>query len=441
MGDKISRFTKWKHIFWLLIPVFIGIAVVVVAPILKSGPQKAETTERPVKVRAIKVSNIDVVPRVIGYGRVVPARTWDAVAEVSGQVAWVSDDLLDGRVVAAGTELLRIEDSNYRLALIQAEAQLRASEVKNKTARDGLAIAKKELELLRTEYERKRNLAKTGTVSKAVVDAAERPMLAGQTQVSNLKNTIDLNEAEHQVLIAQRDAAKLDLDRISKIAPFDARITTVKIGVAQYANKGQLMFLADGLDVAEIAAQFSTGVLRPLIGASGNGGATGVRRGVLGLQAVVRLQTARHTVEWPARISRVSGIIDPQTQSIGVVVAVDRPTDKARPGERPPLFRNTFVEVELSSAPIKSQIVVPLNAVHQGMVYLVDSDLRLERRKVEIDFSLKGYAVLKKGLKPGELIVTSDLITAVDGMLLAPQKDKETRRRMIINATGKEPTK
>jgi multidrug efflux pump subunit AcrA (membrane-fusion protein) len=68
---------------------------------------------------------------------------------------------------------------------------------------------------------------------------------------------------------------------------------------------------------------------------------------------------------------------------------------------------------------------------------VVNDDKRLEMRKVTVKFSQQGYAVLKKGLKPGERIITSDLITALDGMLLAPQKDKKTKSRMVAQATGK----
>ena len=435
MNDKFTTSNHWKHILWLLIPLLFGVAVVLIAPRMKKDPQQTEPMERSIKVRTIKISKMDVVPRVTGYGTVASARTWEAVAEVAGQVIWISDNLRDGRVVNAGTELLRIEESNYQLVLAQAKAQLNASEVKARTMRDGLAIAQQELSLLRAELERNKALANTGTVSKSTLEAAERSMLAGQIQVTNLQNSIDLNFAERQVLIAQHDVAKLDLQRTSKIAPFDVRITRVDIGIAQYANKGQLMFSADGLDVAEIVAQFPIGILRPLMGTRGE---LQVRHGALALQAIVRLRTATHTVEWPARVSRVSGTIDPQTQSLGVVVAVDRPSAMAKPGERPPLFRNTFVEIELSSSPLKSQIVVPLNAVHGGMVYVVDTDSRLEKRKVQISFSQRGYVVLKKGLNAGERIVTSDLVTAVNGMLLTPQEDHKTQRRVFMEATGQE---
>ena len=439
MDDTRTRAPKWKRIVWLAVPVLVGVAAIVAAPLIKKGPATVEAEERPVNVRAIKVSEVNVVPRVVGYGKVEPGRTWEAVAEVAGQVDWVSDALEDGQVVRAGTELLRIEDADYRLALAQAEAQLQVSDVKNKTASDALAIAQKDLALLRAEYDRKEALAQKGTVSRATVEAAERQLLAGQTKVQDQENTLALNQAEHNALLAQRDAAKLDLERTRKVAPFDVRITTVKIGVAQYANKGQLLFSADGLGVAEVAAQFPVGILRPLINASEANGQDAIRRRALGLQAVVRLRTATHMVEWPARISHIGATIDPQTQSLGVVVAVDRPYATAAPGERPPLLRNTFVEVELSSPPLRNQLVIPLNAVHDGSVYVVNGDSRLEERKVTLRFAQSGYAVVNDGIRSGERIVTSDFVSAVDGMLLAPQEDKKAKRLMIQAATGKDP--
>ncbi|MHA1597870.1 MAG: efflux RND transporter periplasmic adaptor subunit [Alphaproteobacteria bacterium] len=431
----------WSRKLWIIPPILIGIAAIVLAPLIKSGPQETEVTERAVKVRAMKISELAVVPRAIGYGTVKPARTWEAVAEVAGQVAWVSDDLKNGHTVKAGAELLRIEDANYRLVLAQTEAQLQASDVKNKTTRTSLAITEKELALLRDDYKRKKGLAAKGVVSKIIVEAANRQMLGGESQVQNLKNSVALNTVERQVLVAQKASAELDLQRTHMIAPFDVRVTDVKIGLAQYANKGQLLFTADGLKTVEIEAQFPVGILRPLIGAATQGVDISTRQGALRLHAVVRLRTASHMIEWPARVDRVSGVIDPQTQSLGIIAAIDRPTDLAMPGTRPPLFRNTFVEVELSSNPIAGQIVVPVSALHEGKIYIIDNENRLQVRRVEIAFAQGGYAVLKKGVKAGERIVTSDLASAIEGMLLDPQDDEKNKKLMVIEATGGEPEK
>lgn len=157
------------------------------------------------------------------------------------------------------------------------------------------------------------------------------------------------------------------------------------------------------------------------------------------LDAIVRLKTGTHDIEWQARVDRVAGTIDPQTQTLGIVVAVDDPYLKSSPGKRPPLIRNTFVEVELKSKVHPEQIAIPTAALHEGKVYVLNEENRLEIRPVKIKYSLGEVTVIAKGLKPGERILVSDLIPAIDGMLIDAKEDKKTKKRLIMLATGKEP--
>ncbi len=188
----------------ILLPLAIGLAAIAAAPLLKTKPAQEEPQERAQKVRAFKVTPISVVPRAVGYGAVKPARTWDAVAEVAGQVVWKAPDLKNGQSVAAGTPMLRLEDADYQLALARIEAGLASSDVKDKTTRASLAIARKDLKLLKDDLERKKTLAAKGAASRTTVDAAERQLLNGETQVQNLENTLLLNAAERQALAAEK---------------------------------------------------------------------------------------------------------------------------------------------------------------------------------------------------------------------------------------------
>ena len=419
----------------ILPPLIIGISAIVLAPMIKSKPQKIAVAERTTQVRTMTVPSLAVVPHAVGYGTVKPSRTWEAVAEVAGQVEWISNNLKNGRTILAGAEMLRIEDVNYRLALAQINAQLNAAIVKDKVSETNLKIAEKDLKILQADFKRKKDLLAKGAVSKTTMEASQRQMLNGQTQVQNQKNAVELNSVERQVLVAQKESAELDLKRTHMIAPFDVRITDVNIGEAQYANKGQLLFAADGIQIAEIEAQFPIGMLRPLMIGQENNGLSSV----LDLNATVRLRTSSLSVSWRARIDRVSGVIDPQTQSLGVVVSIFKPTSQAQPGKRPPLFRNTFVEVELRSKPLPDQIVVPLSTLRKGKIYVVDDENRLVIKSVDVAFSQGGYAVIKSGIKAGDQIVTSDMVSAIQGMLLAPVQDDQIKNRMIVEATGQEP--
>lgn len=433
---------------WILPPIALGVIAIFVAPMLKSGPQKDETVERAVKVRALKVSKLDVVPRAVGYGAVKPGRVWSAVAEVAGPVIWVSPDLANGKLVYQGQDLLRIDDASYRLNLTQVEAQINASEIKDKTTRASLAIAEREYKLLADDHKRKKALVAKGAASKASLDAAERQMLNGETQMQNLKNALAINAADRQVLLSQKGQAELDLAHTVITAPYDVRVSDVSVDLAQFANKGQLLFKGDGIAVAEVEAQFPIGSLRPLIAGreasdGGNGLAQAVgaspAQGAMGLKAVIRLKTGTHDVEWPAEVSRVSGTVDAQTQSVGIVASVANPYQIARPGTRPPMMRGAFVEVELIGNPIAGQLAVPNAAIHQGKVYAIDDENRLRLQSVQVAFSQGGFSVLAKGVKPGQRIVVSDLVPAVDGMLLDPVEDKKTKMNLVSEATGVKP--
>lgn len=408
---------NWKKALWLLPPLVLGVAALVVAPRLQQAPHRIEPVERAVPVRTLVIEPMTVRPSAVGFGAVKPVRTWEAVAEVPGQVVWVADALKNGHTVPAGDALLRIDDSQYRLAIAQIEAQVVASETQERATRASLSIAE-------------RDLAARGTTTQTAVEAAERQLIGAEIQLQNLRNTLALNLVEREGLSVQRAIATLDLDRTEVVAPFDARITEVRIGEAQYANRGQLLFSADGLDAVEVEARFPIGMLRPLMSAVSPGAVPDPARALRELEARVTLRTATHAVDWPARIDRSSGSVDPQTQTIGVVAVVDDAAAAARPAERPSLFRNTFVEVELVAPALEDQIVIPVSILRSGQVMVVDADERLAFRDVSLAFSSGSYAVVSKGLEPGDRVVVSDLPAPIQGMLLAPRDDERIRTQL-----------
>ena len=48
-------------------------------------------------------------------------------------------------------------------------------------------------------------------------------------------------------------------------------------------------------------------------------------------------------------------------------------------------MKGMFVEVEFRGEPLPDRLVVPLTAIHDGRVYLVDDDLRLRLQPVEVE--------------------------------------------------------
>lgn len=135
-------------------------------------------------------------------------------------------------------------------------------------------------------------------------------------------------------------------------------------------------------------------------------------------------------------MARLREQFDPRTRTLGLVIAVDKPYEKAVPGKRPPLVQGMYCEVELRGSPRSGRVVVPRSSVHEGHVYLVAEDSRLERRAVAADFAQAGFVCLRSGLRGGETLVVSDPVPAIGGMLIEPVLDESTRSRLVAEAVG-----
>lgn len=452
--DGVGKPT-WRQRLLFIPPVAVGIVLLVVALKTRGGPEQAPPTELATPARVIAAPSLTVIPRALAYGNVQPGSVWEAVAQVGGKVVEVHPQLKKGAILPTGEVILRLDPADYRLAATQAEAniaaveaQLAELEVKERNTRASLDIEERSMSLARKDLSRKRELLKRGNASQAAVDDQERSMLGSEQGVQSLRNTLNLIPAERSSLEAQialnqarLAEARLDLERTAIAVPFDCRVADVRVETDQYANPGQVLATVDGIAVAEVSAQLPIDKLMAIVGPVETAPLEtdrimGQLRELLGLAPLVRLHAGDITVEWPGRVARISDTIDPQTRTVGVIVAVEDPYRQAQPGIRPPLAKNMFVEVELRGRPLTDQVVVPRSALHDGAVLVVDGSNRLVRRPVELLFVQTNFAVIARGLDAGTSVVISDLIPAIEGMLLAPEPDPAAAAALAAEAQG-----
>lgn len=439
-------------------PVLVGLIILVLAVRSGDGPVAEPPSERAKTVRVIAAPAVDLVPRAIGYGHIQPGRIWEAVAEVGGRIIEKHPRLESGDLMTAGEVILRIDPTDYRIAVDNAKARIRAAEaqiaelaVSEDNTRRLLAIEERSLALSEKDLTRKRTLAKRGSISQAAVDESERFVLSRRQAVQGQKNTLALIPAEREVLEAnlalyqaELVQAQRNLDRTEIIAPFDGRVAAVNVEESQFAGAGLVLAVIDGVDVAEVAAQIPPDRMRDLLTATELSGRDVSPENVgevfqkLGVTAVVRLVTGEWQVEWKARFRRIRETVDPATRTAGVVVSVDEPYRLAEVGGRPPLAKNMYVAVELRGPPVRGSIVIPRSALHNGLVYVVNAENRLERRAVKVALRHDAFVSITDGLAAGERIVASDLDWAVEGMLLTPQDDQALLARLVAEATGRD---
>ncbi|MDP6342788.1 MAG: efflux RND transporter periplasmic adaptor subunit [Alphaproteobacteria bacterium] len=448
----------WWRRALIVIPLALGAAVLAYFVLNQQAPEVVPARERVQMVRLITAAEVDVVPKVLGYGTVRADRVWSAVARVSGEVAYVHPNFKNGAILAAGTEIIRISPTDYELQISQAGANIRATEARiaelaatERNHQRSLKIEKQSLALKEKQLVRTRALRKRGTIAQASLEAEENAVLGQRQRVQEIENALTLIPAQiaaqneqKAVYQAQLSSAELSLARTHTRLPFNARIAQSNVERTQYVQTGTVMGSADSIERAEVEAQIPQALFQRFIGAvvgdrtvgQVDGETLSMMAREYGLAARVRLPFGQPGIAWQGRVVRISDTIDPQTRTVGAVVAVDDPYGGVRPGERPPLVKGMFVEVALHGKPLRRRILVPRSALRQGRLYLMTAEGRLAIRPVETAYLQGDLAVIGAGLAPGERVVVSDLLYASEGMLLEGVEDGDLAARLRAAAAA-----
>jgi len=429
--------SKWRR-FWVIPPIVIGIVILVVMVGGKQPPAQAERGEPIRFVRIIKVASTSFTPIAEGYGSVQPGKVWAAVSQVSGRVIEMHPRLRNGGIITAGSELIRIDPDDYELKLTQAKNELAELNVQGNNAAASLEIEKRNLALAQKEFERKSKLAKQGTVSKSSADETERAMLSSRTLVQNLQNTLSLLPIQRKLLESKITQAERDLANTRISAPFNLRVAGLVVEQQQFVSAGQTLFSGDSLESVEITARIAAGSLKKLFIKQPNLPAdinllNSNLASITGFKPTVRLDIGGDQLaEWEAQFVRISDSVDVKTQTIGIVVAVDKPMEKIIPGVRPPLSKGMFVQVSIAGHPQANSIVIPRTVIRNNQVYLVDDDNRLRIRNITRLYDQQQFSIIDGSLQVGDKIVVSDIAPAVDGMLLQTEVDQTLQNSLIF---------
>ncbi len=422
----------------------------------REGPARSEVDSRSQGLRVIEVQAMPFVLTARGFGITRPARTWQAVANVAGRVVQRHPQLHSGTLLSAGTPLLSLDPSRYQLAIAAAAAELASltaerEQLTMEAQNTGqlLQLESEQLQLSQRELSRIEQLADTDAVSRSRLDEQRRTTLAQRQLVQSLENQLALLPSKQQYLdgqaqraTAQLEQAQEDLEDTRFIAPYDLRVRDVAVEEHQFVSAGQQLFLADNIEQAEVEAQVPLPMLRRLMAAV----SMPVPQQETVLDLAQRLDfTAIRTevtlagfpaVRWPARVSRVASGLDPMTRSARVVVTVDEPYGQANLIERPALQRDMYVQVSFAADSPRPLLVVPAAAVHQGEVYLLGEDNRLQRRAVTVAFEQQNLAVIATGLVAGDMLIVDDPVPAVAGMAVTPHRDLALEQHLSQSALG-----
>ncbi len=175
------------------------------------------------------------------------------VSQVSGRVIEVNVD--KDQIVKPGDVLLRIDPTDYELAVETAESSLElagqeigAGTASVTTAQAGVVVAETQLEHVKAQSARVYELEKQqvfsrmeGDKARAAVKTAEAALVSARAALDKAKQSLgkkgDKNPRIRSALAALKKA-QLDLSRTTVVAPTVGGITNLQIDAGHYANAG-----------------------------------------------------------------------------------------------------------------------------------------------------------------------------------------------------------
>ncbi len=413
----------------------------------RPAPEIEALPETAVVVRVQTVEPRQMSSTAIGFGRVEAGQSWSAISEIQGRVVEEPDGLDIGSIVEQGQNLIAIDRTDYELSRQKSQAN-----IENVTAQlaelarqeeNSISLRAFETRILavaQAEYERVQALLERGTGTQAAVDTAQKALLAQETSLASLNNTLALYPAQRASLEATLAVRQAELKEVERslektkiVAPFRGRVADINAEIGQFVRTGDNLITLESTETAEVVAEFQPRAFASLM----FGGPQAVflpgqvvetsqftsLMKTMGITARVTLNSAEITADWPAEIVRLRGTMDAETGAMGIVVEVTEPL-KLTPGlARPPLHSGTFVSVVLTAEPQGKVIAIPRHAVHLAddghpFVYLANDASRLEIRDIETGQVIGGDILVRKGLNGSETLILGSPRPPVPGLKL-----------------------
>ena len=333
-------------------------------------------------VRIQEVSFEDVRLTVESQGTVRPRTESQLVPEVSGQVVWVSDAFEPGGYFRRDEILLRIDDHDYRQAVILNEAEV---------ARAKLVLAQEEAEaeVAREEWE-------------ALGEGDGSPLTLRELHVDNARAMLAAAEAA-------LERSRRNRERTEIRTAYDGRVLAKQVDLGQFVTVGAPVGSVYALNDMEVRLPLPDRDLAyldlPLAASRGE---------LNGPKVYLRADFAGEERVWEGRVVRTEGEVDPTSRLVHLVARV---RSRAGGPDDVPLVPGMYVRAEIVGRDAEDVIVLPRSALRgRDEVMVVDADERIRFREVDVLRATTEEVLVRDGLAPGERVCLTQMEAVTDGM-------------------------
>lgn len=370
-----------------------AVAVSVLLSTARKEPPKKPVENLAMLVEVAALEPVDARFPVRSQGTVRPRTETVLSAEISGAIVDISSKFVAGGVFDANETLMRIDPTNYEVAVTQAEALLRQR---------------------RIEYEGAKKLRSQGYRAESEFASAAAALAT----------------AEADLVRAARN-----LERTYIRLPYGGMVRSKEADLGQFVNPGTRLGVTFATDYAEVRLPLTDRDLAFVdLPYAAEITATGES---LGPDVVLSAEQRGRQVEWTAQIVRSEGVVDESSRVTYAVAKIDDPY--ALDSDHVPLPMGTFVTASIEGVAMQGLLRVPRYALHgSDQLLFVDSENRLRIRNVNIVRADAEYAYISGGAEAGERVILTALESPINGMPVRTADDSEASRSERVAAKGGE---
>ncbi|RCU51551.1 efflux RND transporter periplasmic adaptor subunit [Corallincola holothuriorum] len=327
----------------------------------KSEETAAVDTRPTVSIQTLEA--IDFQVKIASYGEVKPLESTMLAAQVSGEVVNWNPNFTAGGLVKRNDILFSIENDNYEVAVLQAEANL-------SRARAALIEEQAKSQVAQTEANRMK-------------DRKVSDLYLRKPQVMSAK--ADVQSAEAALKLARRD-----LENCEVRAPYDALVIERDLGAGQFVNVGD--------KVGELSSIESAEVVFPIPGFD----SAFLPNELTGRIATV-MTKGRMPVVRQATIDRDLGIVDNATRMGHLVARIDDPYSLN--SDAPKLKFGSYVEVAFDGIVLSGVYQVSQDLISNRTAWLLDAENKLQPVQVDVLREEGETFLVSAGLNDGDKLV------------------------------------
>ena len=364
---------KPAHRKWVVIPGILAVAIATATVLgqMKPEPPKNEDQEFDplVEVMVLEVSTESF--RIDSQGTVKPRTQTVVSAEVSGSVVSISPQFVAGGVFEKGETLMRIDPTNYTVAVDKSDA----------------LVAQRQI-----EFDGAKKLRSQGYRAEAELASAAAALASAQAELVS---------------------ARRNLERTHIRLPYAGMVLSKDADLGQFVSAGTVLGVTFATDLAEVRLPLTDQDLAfvelpaaAAISSTGSGSGPAVR--------LTAIQKGKLT-NWNAQIVRSEGVVDERGRVTYAVAQIDDPYQLETDGT--PLPIGTFVSARIDGTANVDVIRIPRTALRGAdQVLVVDDENTIQIRTVDILRADNQYAYVRGGVTAGERITTTAIEAPTDGM-------------------------